>query len=312
MNLPATIPSATALIERSPINTYETVSQAHSSHARPTLLEIYKKGKYLSIKHDSYFQCYEDLLKDFVGRDIIFVEIGVLNGGSLFMWREYLGANARIIGIDFNPAAVKWRDFGFEIFVGDQANPDFWLEFFGTIGDVDILLDDGGHTNVQQVRTVHHCVKHIRDGGLIIVEDVHASYMPEFGNPSKFSFLNFSKRIIDSVNSRFPEVAAVKNRYGERVYSISYFTSMVAFHIDSNKCLTTQPTTNNGISSAAADYRYSGSSQEWIARLQAFLVRKFGALRRFTVLEKLAHSILTVPKQILSRVESRKTRRLFR
>ena len=276
------------------------------------MLEIYKKGEYLSIKHDSYFKCYEDLLEHFVGLNIIFVEIGVLNGGSLFMWREYLGAEARIIGVDFNPAAEKWRDFGFEIFIGDQASPDFWSRFFAEIGDIDVVLDDGGHTNVQQIQTVHNCVKHVRDGGLIIVEDVHASYMPAFGNPSNYSFLNFSKRIVDSINSRFPDVITVKNHYGDRVYSVSYFTSMVAFHVDASRCATTQPTTNNGISSNAADYRYSGSSQEWIARLQRFLVSEFGALRRYALLEKLARRVLNVPKQILSRIESRKTRNLFR
>ena len=32
-------------------------------------------------------------------KKITFVEIGVLSGGSLFMWRNYFGKNARIISV---------------------------------------------------------------------------------------------------------------------------------------------------------------------------------------------------------------------
>ncbi|NBP54584.1 MAG: class I SAM-dependent methyltransferase, partial [Actinobacteria bacterium] len=31
------------------------------------------------------------------------------------MWREFLGPNARIIGIDLNPLAKRWESEGFEI-----------------------------------------------------------------------------------------------------------------------------------------------------------------------------------------------------
>ena len=57
------------------------------------------------------------------------VEVGVLNGGSLFMWRKYFGENVRIIGIDLNPAAKHFDKYGFEIFIGDQADPKFWRSF---------------------------------------------------------------------------------------------------------------------------------------------------------------------------------------
>ena len=60
------------------------------------------RSKYLSNKHLNYFDVYEDLLSNLVDKEIIFVEVGVLNGGSLFMWRDYFGPKARIIGIDLN------------------------------------------------------------------------------------------------------------------------------------------------------------------------------------------------------------------
>lgn len=191
------------------------------------LFDIYMRSPYLSIKLDSYFAVYEQLFARFVGKPVTFVEIGVLNGGSLFMWRDYLGPQARIIGIDLNPAARQWETAGFEIHIGNQADPRFWQEFFRTVGQVDILLDDGGHTNLQQIVTVASSLEHVRDGGMIVVEDTHTSYFRHFGNPSRRSFISFAKRIVDSVNARYPSVPDLRQRYGESTHSVSFFESIV-------------------------------------------------------------------------------------
>jgi hypothetical protein len=53
------------------------------------------------------------LFERYRGKSITFVEIGVFSGGSLFMWRDYFGPQARIIGVEFNPDAVRWREHGF-------------------------------------------------------------------------------------------------------------------------------------------------------------------------------------------------------
>ena len=73
------------------------------------IFQIYKNLKYPSVKIDSYFQVYEEIFKNYIGKKITFVEVGVLAGGSLFMWKDYFGKNARIIGIDLNPEAKKWE-----------------------------------------------------------------------------------------------------------------------------------------------------------------------------------------------------------
>ena len=49
------------------------------------------------------------------------------------MWRSYFGKKARIIGIDLNPTAKKWEKYGFEIFIGNQADPFFWNSFLNKI-----------------------------------------------------------------------------------------------------------------------------------------------------------------------------------
>ncbi len=154
---------------------------------------------YISDKWDNYFRVYDRYLNKYVGTDVTFVEIGVKNGGSLFMWREFFGPQARIIGIDLNPKAKQFEDHGFEIFIGDQNSEEFWKDFYQKVGKVDAMLDDGGHRNDNQIITTFHALNHLVDGGVLLVEDVHTSYMKGFGNPCDTSFLSYCKLLADGV-----------------------------------------------------------------------------------------------------------------
>ena len=88
--------------------------------------QIYKNLKRVSLKSNTYFQAYEELFSG-VGKEIIFAEIGVMHGGSMFMWREYFGNKAKIIGIDLHPNAKELEKHGFEIFVGSQSDQPKFL-----------------------------------------------------------------------------------------------------------------------------------------------------------------------------------------
>jgi len=267
----------------------------------------YRKSKYLSIKHSSYFQVYDDLLSRYRNRKFTFVEIGVLNGGSLFMWRDYLGPEARIIGVYFNPGARKWEGSGFEIHIGNQADPAFWESFFKAVGDVDVILDDGGHSNEQQIVTTLQCIPHIRDGGMMIVEDTHASYMKIFGNPSRYSFMNFTKRIIDRINFRFPGIQPSADAWEKAVYSTTVFESIVCFNVDRTKCFVSAPTSNEGITSEAADYRHQGTVLEKVGRLR----KTFAWVEKSRVLNATARYLYASMQSIHARLSQGKLRKYF-
>ena len=210
------------------------------------LFQIYKNLKHVSLKSDTYFQVYEEIFSKYVGKEITFVEVGVLHGGSLFMWREYFGEKARIIGIDLHPAAKGLEKHGFEIYIGSQSDINFWKNFFTKIGKIDILLDDGGHGNVQQIVTLSEAIHNTNDDGTIVIEDTHASYLKKFGNPSKHSFINYSKYLIDVVNSRFPDTELKKNNnFRNKIYSISFYESIVAIKIASKKSIESTLLKNN-------------------------------------------------------------------
>ena len=50
------------------------------------ILKNFKSSPQSSIKWDNYFEIYENYLKKFINKSITLVEIGIGNGGSLFMW----------------------------------------------------------------------------------------------------------------------------------------------------------------------------------------------------------------------------------
>jgi len=205
------------------------------------LLTLFNESEYYSLKYKNYFPVYERLFSRFKGKKITFVEIGVLSGGSLFMWRNYFGKDARIIGVELNPEAKRFEKDGFEIYIGNQSDENFWKDFFEKVGEVDIILDDGGHTNFQQIVTSCSCIPFIKDDGVLVVEDVFHSYGVSYGasgfyNPSKYSFINFCKKTIDDVNYRFPGNKKFKFSLNKSAFSVEFFEAIVAFNINKELC----------------------------------------------------------------------------
>jgi 23S rRNA U2552 (ribose-2'-O)-methylase RlmE/FtsJ len=219
-------------------------------------LKLFFKSKYHSIKHYKYFKVYDHLFSKFINKKITFVEVGILNGGSLEIWRNFFGNKARIIGVDLNPECKKFEKNGIEIYIGDQSDKKFWHDFFKKIGKVDIVLDDGGHTNKQQITTAISAIPQINDNGMFVCEDTHTSYLEEFNNPNKYSFVEFTKKCIDDINFTFPNLNKFIFSLNKYIYSIQTFESIVCFHISKKDSFTNSTVYNNKIKSNITDYRY--------------------------------------------------------
>jgi 23S rRNA U2552 (ribose-2'-O)-methylase RlmE/FtsJ len=246
------------------------------------------KSPLYSSKFDKYFTIYENLFQKYINKRITFVEVGVAMGGSLFMWRDYLGKKANIIGIDLNPEAKKLRKFGFNIVIGDQSDKNFWKEFYFKIGKVDVLLDDGGHTNIQQICTLANSVNNINDGGMIVIEDTQTSYIKKgFNNPSSSSFINYSKYAIDAIHRRSPMLDIKHNNYSNKVYSIHYYESLVAFNIDSSKCNKNKIVINKNVESYYSDYRH----KSYFVKIRNIIKKKFPNLLNFSIMVYLVKKI---------------------
>lgn len=270
--------------------------------------EAFDQSPYRSIKHSSYFAVYDRFLAAYRDRKFTFVEIGVLDGGSLFMWRQYFGPNARIIGVDLNPKAKRWEEHGFEIFIGNQSNSEFWAQFVAEVGEIDVVLDDGGHTFQQQMVTVEALLPVVRDGGLLMVEDTHTSYDREFGGPSRYSFVEYAKNRVDGINFRSSMLG--KREADREAWGISFFESFVIFHVDRNESVrTVEFVSNSGEGNDAFDHRYADS--RIVGRIGK-LIERTGKLANNQVVKKLRAKGGLAVRSVVNFSANRSLKRFFK
>ena len=153
-------------------DTAESGSIAESGATNPlsAFFEARSTGRGI-VKWRHYFEIYDRHLAKFVGASPRLLEIGIYAGGSLDMWREYLGPNAELYGVDIDPYCMRFEEA--KVFIGDQADRAFWQRFRAETPLLDIVIDDGGHTVEQQLVTLEEVLPRLRPGGVYICEDIH-------------------------------------------------------------------------------------------------------------------------------------------
>lgn len=124
-------------------------------------------------KWEHYFEIYQKHLEKYRHCDVRVLEIGVLGGGSLRLWREALGTKCRVWGVDIDPECVKHETTWCRVFVGDQGDVGFWRRIVEEIEAVDIVIDDGSHVPEDQIITFEQTWEMLRPGGVYICEDIH-------------------------------------------------------------------------------------------------------------------------------------------
>lgn len=137
----------------------------------------------LGLKHNTdkatyhkYLDFYQKHLpkRTFAGR---LLEIGVMDGGSMRMWREYY-PKADIIGVD-NAMQANLQIDGVGLVQLDATNPIELKE----LGMFDIIIDDGSHKTADQQASFEHLFyNQLTPGGLYIIEDLHTSFMDSYIN----------------------------------------------------------------------------------------------------------------------------------
>ena len=222
---------------------FKKMIQSLTKDEKDLLIAWMNSGCY-SVKMNHYFSIYSELLKEYRGKICTLVEVGVLDGGSLYAWREYLGEKAEIIGIDLNPNAKRFEEEGFRIFIGDQSDINFWNHFYSEVGSIDVLIDDGGHASHQQILTLICALNKINNKALIIVEDTHSNFFTHLNSfEGKNTFLNYSKDVTDDLTlrqvfntsrpERFPKNLNIQsiNQF-KNIKSVSFYNGIVTYRIE--------------------------------------------------------------------------------
>lgn len=154
-----------------------------------TLIEILNKYQFDTDKHTAHRYVQDIYEKEFLPYKDKFtlslLEIGVLHGESLKLWRKYF-PSAYIVGIDtferIHMQTVFHNLVSYDVRIYDVdsysdrnitkrlARKDF-IKSHITSG-FDIIIDDGDHTGTAQYRTFINFSTLIKKGGLYIIEDI--------------------------------------------------------------------------------------------------------------------------------------------
>jgi 23S rRNA U2552 (ribose-2'-O)-methylase RlmE/FtsJ len=197
--------------------------------------------KRLINKFQHYFDVYDRHFSKYKGQEITIVEIGVSQGGSLQMWRSYFGPKAKIWGIDIDPRCKLLEEQNTNIIIGSQEDENFLESINDITGPIDILIDDGGHTQKQQITTFNILFDKIKDDGVYLCEDVHTSYWLSYGggHNRKGTFVEFAKKLIDKLNAYHSEENSLQvDSFTKTARSIHYYDSIVVIE----KGIITKPT----------------------------------------------------------------------
>ena len=195
------------------------------------LLSAAARGTDKGPSQHNYTELYERLFLQWKDEPIKIFEIGVAEGGSLAMWQAYF-PKARIYAIDiFDKSA--FNNGRVTTLVADQANRAQLQAAVASSGsDIDVLIDDGGHTMEQQQVSLGFLFPHVRPGGYYVIEDVHTS-LPALwkGYGVAADGRNSTLRMLENyVRSPSPAIRSQYMREPEMAYLNANIESVILSH----------------------------------------------------------------------------------
>lgn len=180
---------------------------------KPTLASIITTKSIPTDKNDWHSYCdwfYEAEFARYRHKPIQLVEIGVLSGGSMYLWAEYF-SQAKILGVDYEihtdiPSILPYPNIN--LLVGN-AYSETTLNY---VPPMDILIDDGPHTLDTQIYTLQNLLPKVRPGGICVIEDVQdVSWFEPLANAVPSHLAEFTQCI---------DLRHLKNRYDDLLFVV--------------------------------------------------------------------------------------------
>jgi NPCBM/NEW2 domain len=131
---------------------------------------------------------------------IALLEIGVFEGGSVHLWRDYFGPQLNLHCMDLNIPRGLPR--GTSLHLGNACDEIFIKSHLAQIY-FDIIIDDGSHAVEDQIRTFLLLRPFLKLGGVYIIEDMQS--------------VSFVERIESETSTQFEvlDLREKKNRYDD-------------------------------------------------------------------------------------------------
>jgi len=182
-------------------------------------------------KWKHYFPAYERHFARYVNRPVTFVEIGCGLGGSLQMWKRYLGPHAQIVGIDNRPECAAYEEDQIAVRIGDQADSLMLGRVLAEFGTPDVVLDDGSHMMTDVMASFAFLYPRTAADGVYMVEDLHTAYWEDFGGGLGRSgtFVELCKTLLDEINAESSRGAVPPTDFSRTTQSMHFYDSIAVF-----------------------------------------------------------------------------------
>lgn len=147
------------------------------------------------LSHNYTSKYYEHYLQDKKDEDIILLELGIKNGASLCMWRDYF-QKGLIIGVDKDKVTVSGDIRQYNCLIPEDLDA-LAATIDTNIGGLDFIIDDLSHEPEHQAQCLHRLFPLLKDDGLYFIEDCFSSYIKGDKGLEKLMMFDFYKVIYE-------------------------------------------------------------------------------------------------------------------
>lgn len=124
-----------------------------------------------------YTLFYNSIFKEYRNKPLRIAELGILDGASLLMWREYF-PNAKIEGFEYDHRHIntfKEKCPEIPIYPFDVKRQESIDAAFGD-KMYDLIIEDTTHQFDDQIRVIENIYGNLKPGGMLIIEDIFKRY----------------------------------------------------------------------------------------------------------------------------------------
>jgi len=135
-----------------------------------------------------YLAFYDPIFTPLAWDPVLLLEIGVLDGESLRLWRDFFPKSA-IVGIDIKLPENFEPGERLNIFEGSQTDLKFLNEVSEKVAPdgFDIIIDDASHIGELTRTTFWYLFDHhLKPGGIYVIEDWGTGYWGDWPDGKKF------------------------------------------------------------------------------------------------------------------------------
>ncbi|MEO8714078.1 MAG: class I SAM-dependent methyltransferase [Acetobacteraceae bacterium] len=182
-------------------------------------------------KWTHFVPAYERHLSRYANRPVLLIEIGCGDGGSLQMWKRFLGPHAQIVGVDIHPDCAGFEEPQIAVRIGHQADEGFLGRVLEEFGAPDIVIDDGTHVMQHMLASFRVLYPRMAGDGVYVAEDLHTCYWPEFGGGLRRegTFIEICKALLDELNADLSRGAVAPTGFTRSTLSMHFYDSMAVF-----------------------------------------------------------------------------------